>query len=232
LNYLNLHGAKRKVKGLVMVSAPIDYPTSFYTILSRAYKKYDLARRILFMNHFSILREIDKLKERMFKHNAGLKPAWSNDLRQSFHFDGDDVKEVFKHASMLEFASPEALLFNSEYRRLLDKLSGLEGSELLLHVDEKVSAQLFHNECGAGSGPKCVLDMNHISLLEEMSKGYPVHAIYGDSDKMFSKGQVREIRNVLSSKRFSYICGSGHYPFMDQNDQFIETLCEHLSRIR
>jgi hypothetical protein len=182
-----------KAKGLVMVSTPIDYPMSFYTILRRALQRYDLMRWLLLMEHFPVMPELEKLMSSMFRDQAtSLDNSVRRLERKTYSFTGDEVKECFKHANMLEFASPEPLLMNREYREFLDELSSLQDSHLLLRVEERVSAQFFHNECGEGAdegkeckegdnanegvdGAKdeediCMLRKNNMELLEKASK--------------------------------------------------------------
>lgn len=220
-------------KGLVMVCSPVDYPQCFFNILTRVHKIYDDARSLLRMEHFPRIREIDKLKAKMFACCDGSRPHSDNERRpHRFEFEKADVTAVFVHARMLDFASPVILVLNSGYRKLMEELSSRDDSDLLLRFDEEVGGHYFDNEC-AEPNTTCMLEKNNIGLVEKF--GSKIHAIYSEDDKMFSKGQVRTIQTTLSSvspNRFSYIYGAGHYPFLEQNRQFLEVLSKHLERIR
>jgi pimeloyl-ACP methyl ester carboxylesterase len=237
LNFLDLHPGV--AKGLVMVCSPIDYPESFHNILRRVHKIHDGMRSLLRMQHFPRMREIEKLMRKMFPAEdrmIGPRPQTLAE-RPRYNFHLDDVTAVFVHARMLDFSTPISLLMNSGYRELTDKLASLKDSELFLSFDEQVGGYFYTSEDRENEKSVCVFERDNIDLLEKMFKDYnsKIHAIYSDDDRMYSKQQVRLIQEALSKssrRHFSYIYGAGHYPFLEQNRQFLEVLSKHLERIR
>jgi pimeloyl-ACP methyl ester carboxylesterase len=237
LNFLERHPGV--AKGLVMVCSPIDYPESFRNILKRVHKMYDGMRSMLRMNHFPRMREIEKLMKTMFPAD---KPRAQNLIEREkfvkcgyYNFELDDVAAVFVHARMLDFSAPLSLLTNSGYRELTDRLASLKDSELFLSFDEQIGGYFYKS-----TDPQhtvSVFERDNIDLLERMFTQYNsrVHAIYSDDDRMYSKRQVTRIQETLnqsSRRHFSYIYGAGHYPFLEQNRQFLDVLIKHLERMR
>jgi proline iminopeptidase len=226
------------VKGVVIVCSPIDYPEAFYNILTRVHKIYDGMRSLLRMEAFPRMREIEKLKHKMFplKHGTTTRRPHLNRPKErayNFNFKRHDVTEVFEHARMLDFSTPINLLLNPGYRELTDKLASLPDSEWFLDFEEEIGGHFFKNEQCDDDEVQCMLEQNNIFLIKE--HGSKVHAIYSDGDRMFSKRQVRAIQEELSRlspRQFSYIYGAGHYPFLEQNRQFLDVLTKHLERIR
>jgi pimeloyl-ACP methyl ester carboxylesterase len=243
LNFLKLH--PRVAKGLVLVCSPIDYPESFHNILKQVHTIYDGMRSMLRMKHFPRMREIENLMQTMFpsKHALiGPRPQSvaerGNKIKAGdYDFHLDDVVAVFEHARMLDFSTPISLLLNPGYRRLTDKLASLEDSELFLSFNERIGGYFYTGEDCDNHTTECVFEKDNIDLLEGMFEQYKsrIHAIYCDDDRMFSRQQVKRIQETLgrsSRRHFSYIYGASHYPFIEQNRQFLEVLTKHLERIR
>lgn len=224
------------VRGVVIVCSPIDYPEAFYNILTRVHKIYDQMRSLLRMDAFPRMREIEKLKLKMFKPKDGRRRPHLDRPREreyNFNFNTHDVKEVFEHARMLDFSTPINLLLNPGYRELTDKLASLPDSEWFLDFEEEIGGHFFKNERCHLDEVHCPFEQNNIFLIDR--HGSRVHAIYSDDDRMFSTRQVEQIRERLSKfspGRFSYVYGAGHYPFVEQNRQFLEVLTKHLERMR
>lgn len=61
-------------------------------------------------------------------------------------------------------------------------------------------------------------------LKDILRKGVKVSAIYGLQDGIFSKKQVSDIRNLVSTKNFYPIENCSHYPFVDQRSEFLQTI--------
>jgi proline iminopeptidase len=234
LKFLEKH--PKVVKGVVIVCSPIDYPEAFYNVLTQVHKIYDGMRSLLRMKAFPRTREIEKLKNKMFPFRTqkeGVttrRPHLDRIMDQSYDFKGHDVTKVFEHARMLDFSTPINLLLNPEYRGLTDKLASLDDSEWFLDFDEEVGGHFFNNELCDKPGVVCMLEKNNIGLIRQHRSR--VHAIYSDGDRMFSTKQVECIRDVLPRRHFSYVYGAGHYPFLEQNGQFLEVLTKHLERIQ
>ena len=124
---------------------------------------------------------------------------------------------------------------NSGYRELTDKLASLKDSDLFLSFDEQIGGYFYKSTDPAHT--VSVFERDNIDLLERMFKQYNsrIHAIYCDDDRMYSKQQVTRIQEALSKssrRHFSYVYGAGHYPFLEQNRQFLDVLCKHLERMR
>lgn len=57
-------------------------------------------------------------------------------------------------------------------------------------------------------------------------KGVALFAVYGKQDGIFSPKQIRDMKNLVGEKRFYTIDNCSHYPFVDQQTQFIKTITQ------
>ncbi|MGQ7857214.1 alpha/beta fold hydrolase [Pedobacter sp. WC2501] len=61
-------------------------------------------------------------------------------------------------------------------------------------------------------------------ILKKLKNLVSLYAIYGGEDKIFSVKQLIDMKSIVSEKNFSIIENCSHYPFVDQQKIFIETL--------
>jgi proline iminopeptidase len=66
------------------------------------------------------------------------------------------------------------------------------------------------------------VNLDNLPLLKEMvGKGQRVYAIYGADDRIFSEAQIDDIRSLVGKDHFISIDNCSHYPFVDQQEEFI-----------
>lgn len=58
------------------------------------------------------------------------------------------------------------------------------------------------------------------------NKGVKLFAVYGRQDGIFSPKQIRDIKNLVGEKHFYSIDNCSHYPFVDQQTEFIKTITQ------
>lgn len=67
------------------------------------------------------------------------------------------------------------------------------------------------------------------SILKKIkTHNVKLFAIYGKQDGIFSAKQLNDIRNIVSDKNFKLIDNCSHYPFVDQQQIFINTIVKWL----
>ncbi|WP_312083136.1 alpha/beta fold hydrolase [Epilithonimonas hominis] len=67
------------------------------------------------------------------------------------------------------------------------------------------------------------------SILKKIkTQNVKLYAIYGKEDRIFSAKQLNDMRNMVSDKNFKLIDNCSHYPFVDQQDTFINTIVKWL----
>jgi len=67
------------------------------------------------------------------------------------------------------------------------------------------------------------------SILKKIRKqNIKLFAIYGKQDGIFSSKQLNDLRNIVSDKNFKLIDNCSHYPFVDQQQTFIDTIAKWL----
>lgn len=67
------------------------------------------------------------------------------------------------------------------------------------------------------------------SILKKIkTQNVKLYAIYGKEDRIFSAKQLNDMKNMVSDKNFKLIDNCSHYPFVDQQDTFINTIVKWL----
>lgn len=61
-------------------------------------------------------------------------------------------------------------------------------------------------------------------ILKKLKNLVRLYAIYGRDDKIFSVKQLNDMKSIVGGKNFSIIENCSHYPFVDKQKIFIETL--------
>ena len=65
-------------------------------------------------------------------------------------------------------------------------------------------------------------------VLKKLKNLVRLYAIYGREDKIFSIKQLNDMKSIAGGKDFSIIENCSHYPFVDQQKNFIETLTRRI----
>ena len=60
--------------------------------------------------------------------------------------------------------------------------------------------------------------------LKDLKKQVTLFAIYGQQDHIFSEKQLIDIKKIVKKKNFKLIDNCSHYPFVDQQAEFISTI--------
>lgn len=60
-------------------------------------------------------------------------------------------------------------------------------------------------------------------------KGVALFAVYGKQDGIFSPKQIHAMKKLVGAKRFYSIDNCSHYPFVDQQTEFIKTITQVMS---
>lgn len=69
------------------------------------------------------------------------------------------------------------------------------------------------------------VNVDNLPVLRAMVRnGQKVYGVYGRDDRIFSDRQLIDIRRVLGSDRFVLIGNCSHYPFVDQQQDFIRAV--------
>ncbi|ASK30085.1 alpha/beta hydrolase [Chryseobacterium sp. T16E-39] len=72
-------------------------------------------------------------------------------------------------------------------------------------------------------------NLNNINVLKSIKKkGIPIFAVYGKDDGIFSEKQISELRSITGDENFSRIDNCSHYLFVDQQDEFLKFIVQHL----
>ncbi len=61
-------------------------------------------------------------------------------------------------------------------------------------------------------------------ILKNLKKQVKLFAIYGQQDQIFSKKQLNDMRKIVKKQNFKVIDNCSHYPFIDQQTEFINTI--------
>jgi proline iminopeptidase len=61
-------------------------------------------------------------------------------------------------------------------------------------------------------------------ILKNLKKQVKLYAIYGQQDQIFSKKQLNDMRRIVKNANFKVIDNCSHYPFVDQQTEFINTI--------
>lgn len=61
-------------------------------------------------------------------------------------------------------------------------------------------------------------------VLTNLKKRVKLFAIYGQDDKIFSEKQLGEMKKIVGQNHFKIIGNCSHYPFVDQQEEFITTI--------
>lgn len=62
------------------------------------------------------------------------------------------------------------------------------------------------------------------SILRNLKKQVKLFAIYGQQDQIFSEKQLNDMKKIVNKKNFKLIDNCSHYPFVDQQIEFINTI--------
>jgi proline iminopeptidase len=201
LKYLELH--PNVAKGAILVSGPLDYPESIFTILQRCrafYEKWFL---------FPLAREVAELEKKLFPR--GLTPP--------YELDSTLLAEVMKHALPcgLYFASSPTAEAAATWAGLL------AGEERSLITDQAP-------DVGAGFDANEGLSESEFSALFEKLKAR-LYGIYGADDGLYSDLQNTRISNILGASHFTLLPNAGHMSFIDQRSTFLEVLARYLDAL-
>ena len=61
-------------------------------------------------------------------------------------------------------------------------------------------------------------------ILKDLKKQVKLFAIYGQQDKIFSEKQLIDMKKIVKKQNFKIIDNCSHYPFVDQQAEFINTI--------
>lgn len=61
-------------------------------------------------------------------------------------------------------------------------------------------------------------------ILKDLKKRVKLFAIYGQQDKIFSEKQLIDMKKIVKKQNFKIIDNCSHYPFVDQQAEFINTI--------
>lgn len=61
-------------------------------------------------------------------------------------------------------------------------------------------------------------------ILINLKKQVKLFAIYGEQDLIFSEKQLNDMRKIVTKQNFKFIENCSHYPFVDQQTEFINTI--------
>ena len=67
-------------------------------------------------------------------------------------------------------------------------------------------------------------------ILKNIKKEVKIFAIYGKQDGIFSKNQLIDMEKIVTKQNFKIIENCSHYPFVDQQQIFINTVVKWLKR--
>lgn len=67
-------------------------------------------------------------------------------------------------------------------------------------------------------------------ILKNIKKEVKIFAIYGKQDGIFSKNQLIDMEKIVTKQNFKIIENCSHYPFVDQQQIFINTVVTWLKR--
>jgi len=67
-------------------------------------------------------------------------------------------------------------------------------------------------------------------ILKNIKKEVKLFAIYGKQDGIFSKNQLIDMEKIVTKQNFKIIKNCSHYPFVDQQQIFINTVVKWLKR--
>ncbi len=62
------------------------------------------------------------------------------------------------------------------------------------------------------------------TVLKDLKKEVKLFAIYGKQDQIFSEKQLSDIKKIVTKQNFKLIDNCSHYPFVDQQTEFINTI--------
>lgn len=72
-------------------------------------------------------------------------------------------------------------------------------------------------------------NLNNISVLKNIKKkDVPIFAVYGKNDAIFSEKQINDLQTIVGKENFDLIDNCSHYLFVDQQDEFLKFMVEHL----
>lgn len=75
------------------------------------------------------------------------------------------------------------------------------------------------------------VNVDNLPVLKTMVKrGQQIYAIYGADDRIFSSRQIRDIEHAVGKKRFISIGNCSHYPFVDQQEEFIKAISRFMKK--
>lgn len=61
-------------------------------------------------------------------------------------------------------------------------------------------------------------------ILKKLKKKVTLFAVYGKQDQIFSEKQINDIESIVSKSNFKLIENCSHYLFVDQQDEFLNTI--------
>ena len=61
-------------------------------------------------------------------------------------------------------------------------------------------------------------------IFKELKKQVKLFAIYGQQDQIFSEKQLIDMKKIVKKQNFKVIDNSSHYPFVNQQTEFISTI--------
>ena len=74
-------------------------------------------------------------------------------------------------------------------------------------------------------------NINTKPILQILKKqGVQLFAIYGEQDKIFSTGQLNDLKKIIKKQNFEQIDNCSHYLFVDQQELFIATITKWIKK--
>ncbi|MDY0904485.1 alpha/beta hydrolase [Pedobacter sp. CFBP9032] len=61
-------------------------------------------------------------------------------------------------------------------------------------------------------------------LRKLITKGVKIAAVYGEDDRIFSSKQLNDLKLIVGDHQYHLISNCSHYPFVDQQEQFLKIL--------
>lgn len=67
-------------------------------------------------------------------------------------------------------------------------------------------------------------------ILNKLKIKVKLYAIYGREDRIFSVKQLNDMKVIVGERNFSTIDNCSHYPFVDQQKIFVETITKWMKK--
>lgn len=138
---------------------------------------------------------------------------WIQNVEQLPHNSADYRKQCYKIASENKyFSMPEPTEQSIALRKKYEESDfgknniRYDNAPLLFYKNEKNN------------------NINTKNILQNLTKKVTIYALYGKQDGIFSDKQHSELKTIVGSNHFKLIENCSHYPFVDQQKEFISTL--------